>query len=93
MNSVALLDLRMCDGTRQFANVRWRPPLLLKRQLESAGATVTEFLETPTETWIDFELERHQFNAHNPINDFWLFVRDPACPDHLLERVTAIFRG
>jgi len=51
---------------------------------------VTAFIDSVTETWIDFEYEGHAFSAHNPLNGFWLFVRDPACPEKLLREVEAL---
>jgi hypothetical protein len=78
----------MADGSRHFAEVSWRPPLTLKqRLLESPGVTVTAFIDLVAETWIDFEYAGHLFSAHNPLNDFWLFVRDPECPEALLREV------
>ena len=78
----------MADGARHFAETPWRPPLALKDQLtKSPGVTVTKFLDSTTETWIDFEYRGFSFTAHNPLNDFWLFVADPACPDELLGKV------
>lgn len=85
-----LLDVRMADGSRQFAEVPWRPPLELKRRLiDTPGVRVTAFIDSPAETWIDFEYAGHAFSAHNPLNDFWLFVRDPACPAAVLRDVVA----
>jgi hypothetical protein len=78
----------MADGSRHFAEVPWRPPLALKqRLLDAPGVVVTAFLDSVTETWIDFEYAGHAFSAHNPLNDFWLFVRDPGCPEELLREV------
>jgi hypothetical protein len=86
-----LIDVRMADGSRHFAEVPWRPPLALKRRLSAVdGVTVTAFVDSVTETWIDFEFGGYQFTAHNPMNDFWLFVRDPACPDPVLQEVAAL---
>jgi hypothetical protein len=83
-----LFDIRMADGSRHFAEVPWRPGLILKqRVLELPGATVTAFLDAPIETWLDFDYRGHQFSAHNPVSDFWLFVRDPSCPEELLREV------
>ena len=81
----------MADGSRHFAEVPWRPPLALKqRLLETSGVSVTAFIDSFTETWIDFDYKGHAFSAHNPFNDFWLFVRDPECPDKLLREVGAL---
>ena len=83
-----LFDVWMADGSRHFAEVSWRPPLAFKqRLLEIPGVTVTSFIDSATETWIDFEYDGQAFSAHNPLNDFWLFVRNPGCPEELLREV------
>ena len=87
----ALLDFRMHDGSRHFAEVPWRPPLALRqRLLDAPGVRVTTFIDSGVETWIDFEYAGHTFSAHNPLNDFWLFVRDPSCPESVLREVERI---
>jgi hypothetical protein len=86
-----LFDVRMADGSRHFAEVPWRPPLVLKqRLLETPGVRVTALIESVAEAWIDFEYAGRAFSAHNPLNDFWLFVRDPGCPEGVLREVTAV---
>ena len=89
-----LLDHRMADGSRNFAEVPWRPPFALKQRLSKLpGVTVTAFIGDVTETWIDFDYAGHSFTVQNPLmNDFWLIVRDPACPDELLNRVVAFLK-
>src|SRR5688572_21592781 len=78
----------MSDGSRHFAEVPWRPALALKQQLlDTPGVTVTAFVPSVSETWIDFEFAGHRFSAHNPWNTFCLFVRDPTCPDSVLREV------
>jgi hypothetical protein len=85
------LDVRIADGSRHFAEIPWRPPLELKQLLLGApGVSVTAFIGSATETWIDFEYAGHAFSAHNPLNGFWLFVRDPECPQKLLGEVEAL---
>ena len=86
-----LLDVRMHDGSRHFAEVPWRPPLALRQVLlDSPGVRVTAFIDGVVETWIDFEYRGHAFSAHNPLNDYWLFVRDPSCPESLLCEVARL---
>jgi hypothetical protein len=83
----------MADGSRHFADVPWKSPLALKRRLlDTPGVKLTGYLDSATETWIDFEYLGQLFTAHNPHNDFWLFVRDPMCPDGVLREVEDIFR-
>ena len=50
-----LLDVRMADGSRHFAEVPWRPSLALKQRLLAPGVSVTAFIHSFTETWIDFD--------------------------------------
>lgn len=90
MGEPDLIDVRMADGSRHFAEVAWRPPLDLKQRLETCGATVTEVIESATESWIEFTYAGELFSAHNPLNDYWLFVRNPDCPDSLLSEVVSL---
>ncbi len=86
-----LFDFRMADGSRHFADVPWLPPLLLKQRLEAnEGVRVTGFLDGIDEAWIDFEYGGHSFTAHNPLNEYCLFVHDPFCPGDLLSVVTKL---
>ena len=86
-----LLDFRMADGSRHFAEVPWRPPLALKqRLLDTPGVTVTDYISSTVETWIHFQYGGYAFSAHNPLNDFWLFVLDPTCPEPILRKVLAM---
>ena len=92
MSARNLLDVRMADGSRHFAEVPWESPLILKqRLLDAPSVKLTGYLDSVTETWIDFEYRGQQFTAHNPLNDFWLFVSDPLCPDEVLRQVEDIF--
>ena len=84
----ALLDFRMADGSRHFAEAPWRQARALRRRLGATpGATVTAFVDGAAESWIEFEYAGHAFGAHNPLNDYWLFVHDPACPEAVLRDV------
>ena len=78
----------MADGSRQFAKVAWRPAEALKAQLTRCeGVTIKAFVDAVVETWIDFNYGGHEFSTHSSFNDFWLFVRDPCCPEKLLHEV------
>lgn len=86
-----LLDIRMADGSRHFAEVPAADARTLRRRLlDTPGVVVTEFIDTITETWIDFEYAGHSFWIHSPFNDYWLFVRDPSCPETLLRHVKSL---
>jgi len=43
------------------------------------------------ESWVEFEYAGHAFSMHNPLSDYWLFVRDPGCPSDILNRVKSWF--
>lgn len=81
----------MADGSQHVAEIPWRPPLaLMQRLLGTPGISVTGFINSPAETWLDFEYAGYTFSVHNPLNDFWLFVHDPGCPEQLLHDVVAL---
>jgi hypothetical protein len=93
MSTRKFLDVRMADGSRHFAEVPWQPPLMLKqRLLDTPGVKLTSYVGSIFETWIVFEYSGQLFSAHNPLNDFWLFVDDPQCPDNVLCEVEDLFR-
>ncbi len=89
---VPLLDLRMSDGSRQFAKLPQAIPFQqLRDHLASLpGAHITEFLtDDVTEAWIDFDYAGHRFTVNNQFGDCWFFVQDPACPDSVMRAVVA----
>jgi hypothetical protein len=90
MSRPDLIDVRMADGSRHFAEVAWRPPQEFKQLVEASGATVTEVIEHVTENWIDFTYAGESFTAHNSWNDYWLFVRNPDCPELVLHDVVRL---
>jgi len=93
----AFKDVRMHDGSRHFASLpetydvdhpQWHR---LRAHVKTLpGAKLTCFLtDDITEAWIDFRYERHRFTMNNQCNEWWLFVTDPSCPDHVLEVIVA----
>ena len=86
---MALFDQRMHDGSRFFADAPFQFASLVKQRLQSIhGAAMTDCIDTPLETWIDFNFRGHSFTMHSQWqNDYWLFVKDPGCPDDVLEEV------
>jgi hypothetical protein len=90
----APFDFRMNDGSRHFADAPWMPAAEIRRRIERLpGAAVTAFIDLPSETWIDFSCRGFRFSAHNPMNEFWLFVENPACPDEILREITSACAG
>jgi hypothetical protein len=90
-----LIDVRMANGSRHFADVPMRiPPSVLRQTLDAdEGVRITACIDGFTEAWIDFEYGGHSFSVHNPFGEYWLFVRDPSCPDEILSAVTKLERS
>lgn len=90
--NIALLNLTMHDGSRQFAalpeSVSWSRLSAHLSQL--AGAHVTNCITAGvTEAWIDFTYRGHIFTVNNPFGEFWFFVSDPRCADEILAAVVS----
>ena len=85
-----LLDLRLNDGSRQFAALpeSW-PWTNFRDHIEKLpGADVTQYLsDNVTEVWIDFTYRDQTFSINNQFGEYWLFVENPLCPDEVLRSV------
>jgi len=85
-----LTDIRANDGSRQFLtlpeSICWDE---LRRHIESnPKARLTGYLtDSVTEVWIDFRWREHDFTINNQMGEYWLFVKDPSCPDDILIEV------
>jgi len=77
----------MNDGSRLFAIIQdpisWAE---LREHLEQMrGLTVLEFVsDGVVESWLDFRFLYHQFSIHDPMGEYWFFVRDPNCASFIL---------
>jgi hypothetical protein len=81
----------MVDGSQHRAEVPWRPPLALKQQLlRTPGMRLVPFTTSPAEARVDFEYAGHSFTAHDPLNDFWLFVSNAKCQESVLRRIVEL---
>ncbi len=90
-----LLNIKMCDGSRQFASLS--ETLYFDELREFAkklkGAKETNFLtDCVTEVWFDFEFRRQNFSISNQFGEYWFFVKNPDCPDGILFEVAEHFR-
>lgn len=80
-------DQRMNDGARLFATIQdsisWGE---LQQHLEQLqGLEVLEFVsDGVVESWLDFSYFGQQFSIHDPMGEYWVFVRDPACASFIL---------
>jgi len=85
-----LYSVIMHDGSRHFGDlpqtVLWHG---LRDHIEGlSGAAVTGFVtDEVTEAWIDFSYRGHEFSVNDQYGEYWFFVRDPECPDEILEAV------
>jgi len=85
-----LLDIRMHDGSRHFGSL---PQTVLWQALRDhidrmPGVTVTSFVsDFVTEAWIDFTYRGQEFSVNDQFGDYWFFVKDPACPDVILDEI------
>ena len=94
-----IFDYRMPDGSRNFADLpetydAERPQWHRLRDHVAAlpGAQEVSFVtDDVTEAWLTLRHRGHEFSMNNQCGDWWLFVRDPACPDEILEEVRRHF--
>ena len=82
-----IFSMIMHDGSRHFGGL---PQTVLWEEMRDhiatlPGATITGFVcDYVTEAWIDFTYAGHSFSVNDQYGDYWFFVDDPACPDHVL---------
>ena len=94
MKSDKLFDIRMNDGSHNFADLP--ESVFFDKLCEHAeafkNAQVTEFItDWVTEVWLDFEYHGHKFSINNQHGEYWFFVDDPNCPDEILMEVIEYF--
>ena len=93
-NHSEFTDIRMRDGSRQFATLPQSQLWYAVRDHVAAleGAALTGFVcDDVTEAWIDFSYRGHAFNINDQFGEYWLFVADPGCPDDVLRSVARHF--
>ncbi len=89
-------NFTMADGSRNFASlpqsVSWYD---LRDQIANLpGAKLTGFVtDHVTEAWIDFTYLGHNFSVNDQNGEYWFFVGDPGCPDHILQAVLDHCKG
>lgn len=82
-----LLDIRMADGSRNFAalphTVAWDE---VRDHVEALqGARLTGFVMNATgEAWLDFAYAGYDFSINNQVGELWFFVEDASCPEPTL---------
>ena len=86
----AIYDIRMHDGSRHFAALpTTRSWFRLYRHIRKLkGVSGMDILtDYVTEAWLDFSYREHAFSVNDQWGEYWLFVKDPACPEEVLEAV------
>ncbi len=93
----ALFDVRMHDGSRHFADL---PERVLPSRMRAIiarleGAQIVSFVASvgEIEAWIEFRFRGFDFAVNNQNVEYWLFVRQPDCPDDILHEVAAHCRA
>jgi hypothetical protein len=89
-----IYDMRMHDGSRHFASVSVTQSWYDLRDWvkELPGAKLTGFIcDHVTEAWIDFTYRGHSFSINDQYGDYWFFVKDPVCPEEILDEVLSHF--
>ncbi|HVJ86476.1 MAG TPA: hypothetical protein VM452_12585 [Caulifigura sp.] len=86
-----LLDVRMKDGSRNFADVpeRLLPSQMRKHIARLPGVVIQSFAASvgEIEAWIEFRFRGYDFSMNNQNREYWLFVKQPDCPDEILREV------
>lgn len=79
----------MADGSRLFLTLPQSvyPDAAAEHLKTLPGAEFTGFLDSITESWIDFRFEQQVFTIHNPFGEFWFFVEKPDCAEWILAKV------
>jgi len=92
---VEYLDQRMEDGSRLFAVIQdamsWAD---LRHHLEQVqDLKILRFTtDGVVEGWLDFRYFGHHFSIHDPMGEFWFFVKDPACASFILGELMSHLR-
>ena len=91
-----LLNVIMNDASRLFGTLvhtmLWDDVYAHVAKLP--GALPTGFVSDHiTEAWIDFVYCGCHFSINDQFGDYWFFVRDPACPEDVLQRVLTHFKA
>lgn len=90
-----MLNIIMHDGSRHFGDLPERASWYQMRDhiAKLSGAQPTGFItDHITEAWIDFSFSGHEFSINSQFNEYWFFVKDPDCPENLLQQVLNHFR-
>jgi hypothetical protein len=93
MGQPTITDFRMHDGSRHFVSLpETQPPSRLLRHIVGLGFAFPYFyLSSAVECWVDFWYRGQRFTINNQFGEYWLFVKNPTCPEAVLEHVASHF--
>jgi hypothetical protein len=88
-----LTDFRMHDGSRHFVSLAESaaPRQLLLHVFRLGFAVPYFYISVGFESWLDFWYRGHRFTVNNQFGEYWFFVKNPACPTEVLDRVASHF--
>ncbi len=93
MTQPKLINHKTNDNARRFLELPENvySERLFLHTLYSWGAQPKEFIYTVLESWIMFHYQNYEFSINNQYGEYWFFVRDPECPEEILEKVAIHF--
>lgn len=89
-----LINSRLDDGSRHFALLPESAPSfrLLLHVFTLWGAYPTAFAtDAVFESWLGFRYKGYAFSVNNQMQEWWFFVENPQCPEHILRDVARHF--
>jgi hypothetical protein len=81
---------RMSNGSLHFLSLPEKESgdSLRKHLASLPGAEITEFVtDQVREVWIYFSFRGQEFTLNNKWGEYWFCVRDPSCPESVLEEI------
>jgi len=90
VSEIKIFDMRMNDGSRNFADLPEIASFAAMRNHVGSfeDAVETEFVtDEVIEMWLYFDYRGHRFSVNNQHGDYWFFVDDPTCPEPILVEV------
>ena len=95
MGQPSITDFRMHDGSRHFVSLpETQPPNRLLRHIFGLRFAVPYFyLSTAVAVLGRLLVTGQCFTINNQFGEYWLFGKNPGCPQAVLEHVVSHFAG
>ena len=93
MDSQKITNFVMHDGSRHFVSLPEvkEPPAMFWHIFRLGFAFPYFYLSNAMESWIDFWYKGYRFTINNQYGEYWFFVKNPLCPEKILNDVAAHF--